>query len=376
MFYSEPRILHSKTGTWSVYFSVTSSQGKKRFYRISNGKEFGISGRGNGKEVSLKNKREYFSLLRDKVSARLASGWFPGKDESPQMHARELLAKSVESILRDTSVSLRYKKNISLIRKHLERYFGELLENTPLEVFTVLSLYKFLNSYAYKSSGYFNAQRAHLGAIFSRGVLLGHIADNPVNQIKKMPSRSSSNQAFTQQQVDRLMVLIRGFCPNLYLAVVLMYTTLLRPHIEIRNLRRKYFSEDFSVLVVPGNYTKNKKGRNIPVSPSVSKLLVDVFKLGTVLPDDYIFGRLYNPGYFSTRWRVFKIKYPSEVLENQTLYSFRHSAAIKIFKNSGSVYKVKIAMDHSDISVTLGYLRSLDIYESIIDLSDLPDIEI
>ena len=48
---------------------------------------------------------------------------------------------------------------------------------------------------------------------------------------------------------------------------------------------------------------------------------------------------------------------------DQTLYSFRHSGAIEIFKRTGSITKLKKAMGHSSINVSLTYLRGLEIAE-------------
>jgi len=51
------------------------------------------------------------------------------------------------------------------------------------------------------------------------------------------------------------------------------------------------------------------------------------------------------------------------IKENETLYSFRHSGAIDIFKRTGSVTKLQKAMGHSSINVSLTYLRGLEVPE-------------
>ena len=66
--------------------------------------------------------------------------------------------------------------------------------------------------------------------------------------------------------------------------------------------------------------------------------------------------------YFKTLWSRFKSV--SKLLEqDQTLYSFRHSGAIEIFKRTGSITKLQKAMGHSSINVSLTYLRGLEIAE-------------
>ena len=51
------------------------------------------------------------------------------------------------------------------------------------------------------------------------------------------------------------------------------------------------------------------------------------------------------------------------LLNKTTLYSFRHSGAIEIFKRTGSITKLQKAMGHSSINVSLTYLRELEIPE-------------
>ena len=48
---------------------------------------------------------------------------------------------------------------------------------------------------------------------------------------------------------------------------------------------------------------------------------------------------------------------------NVTIYSFRHTGAIEIFKRTGSITKLQKAMGHSSINVSLTYLRGLEIPE-------------
>ena len=68
----------------------------------------------------------------------------------------------------------------------------------------------------------------------------------------------------------------------------------------------------------------------------------------------------FAPDYFKGLWSRFKKR--SKLLEdNQTLYSFRHTGAIDIYKRTGSIEKLKVAMGHSSIIVSLTYLRGLDV---------------
>ena len=60
------------------------------------------------------------------------------------------------------------------------------------------------------------------------------------------------------------------------------------------------------------------------------------------------------------------------LVTNQTLYSFRHTGAIKVFEKTGSLLKLQQVMGHSSMQVSLGYLRGLEIRQ--LDVEDLPEL--
>ena len=70
----------------------------------------------------------------------------------------------------------------------------------------------------------------------------------------------------------------------------------------------------------------------------------------------------YNRGYFSTLWKRFK-KANNKVDNDITIYSFRHTGAIEIFKRTGSLTKLQKAMGHSSLQVSFTYLRGLELTE-------------
>ena len=89
---------------------------------------------------------------------------------------------------------------------------------------------------------------------------------------------------------------------------------------------------------------------------------------------EYLFSnnaKAFSKDYFSVLWKRYKQQSVFE-LSGITLYSFRHTGAIKVFEKTGSLQKLQQVMGHSDMKVSLTYLRGLEIKE--IDARDLPDI--
>ena len=146
---------------------------------------------------------------------------------------------------------------------------------------------------------------------------------------------------------------------QLYLCSLMTYGCLLRPHREIRELTWGDFSDDLKYIHLSGNRNKSGRNRIVPVPSYVRQLLVkgerhhNIFS-GRPTP--------LNQDYFKALWSRFK-RQSNAIEQGQTLYSFRHSGAIEIFKRTGSITKLQKAMGHSSINVCLTYLRGLELPE-------------
>ena len=168
--------------------------------------------------------------------------------------------------------------------------------------------------------------------------------------------------------IPELLGSIKDFNTNLYLCCLLTYGCLLRPHQEVRLLRWRDFSDNLSHINLTGSKVKSGRNRIVPV-PSYIKVL-----LPNGSPNNNIFSgspKPYNKGYFSLIWRRFKRRHPT-IEPSVTIYSFRHSGAIEVFKRTGSITKLQKAMGHSSINVSLTYLRGLEIPE--LNEEDMPMI--
>ena len=152
---------------------------------------------------------------------------------------------------------------------------------------------------------------------------------------------------------------IKGFNFNLFLCCSLTYGCLLRPHREVRLLKWGDFSEDLKYVSVDGARVKSKRNRIVPIPEFIRLQLNPTNKENNIFSNNPI---EFNEDYFKTLWSRFKRQ--SKLLKpKQTLYSFRHSGAIEIFKRTGSITKLQKAMGHSSINVSLTYLRGLEIPE-------------
>ena len=187
--------------------------------------------------------------------------------------------------------------------------------------------------------------------------LLAEFKPHLVQSIKLKKPTSTLHKPF--DNINEILEDIKAYNKQLYLCCLMTYGCLLRPHREIRELTWSDFSDDLKYIHLSGNRNKSGRNRIVPVPSYVRQLLVK----GE--PHHNIFSgrqQALNQDYFKTLWSRFKRQ--SKILEQgQTLYSFRHSGAIEIFKRTGSITKLQKAMGHSSINVSLTYLRGLEIAE-------------
>ncbi|MNL18762.1 hypothetical protein D3C87_1399200 [compost metagenome] len=69
----------------------------------------------------------------------------------------------------------------------------------------------------------------------------------------------------------------------------------------------------------------------------------------------------FNEDYFKTQWSRAKVEMLKSGLirKGQTLYSFRHTAAINVYRKTKDLHILQQLLQHSNMIVTLNYLRGL-----------------
>lgn len=194
--------------------------------------------------------------------------------------------------------------------------------------------------------------------------LISDFKPNLLNNVKLKKPTSSLHKPF--DNINEILEEIKGYNNQLYICCLMTYGCLLRPHREIRELTWGDFSEDLGFINLSGNRNKSGRNRIVPVPTYIKEIL----EKGE--PNHNIFSskpQPLNEDYFKTLWSRFKAQ--SKTLQKeQTLYSFRHSGAIEIFKRTGSLSKLQKAMGHSSVNVSLTYLRGLEVAD--LNEDDMP----
>ena len=317
-------------------------------HRLYNGKRIGSNIDPNS--FPIKDRLTYSHLLAAEVYKYLLEGnkLIPrkgclGLDKSSN---REQIYRSYK-LKMEQSTSSSYKQMLT----HCHSIINNSFEGDKISSKKLLN---YLNLYTNHTS--YNTVRRHINVILNKAVELG-LESNPLRLVRSKRTKAKLHKPFTN--LREVLEEVKSYNFNLYLCCLMTYGCLLRPHREIRELTWGDFSDDLSQINLSGERNKSGKNRIVPVPYYVQEELLkknrglNIFT-GTPQP--------YSEDYFKGLWTKFKKQ--SKTLEpDQTLYSFRHSGAIEIFKRTGSLHKLQRAMGHSSLNVSLTYLRGLEIAE-------------
>ena len=320
----------------SVKYPKIKSDNKQRFYVVfyNNGKRYRLF---NGSKINsnlypnsypVGKRYEVAQLLAAEVFKFITSGL------SLQEPLKVINKSDVEYF--KLALDAKLKGDYSDKYKSMLRfvYDGFLFHLTD-EKITSNDVKSYLNHYALGVS--YNTIKRHLSVLINEARNIG-MNSNPMEGIKAKKTKAKLHKPYND--IRLILDEIKLFNDNLYLCCLMTYGCLLRPHREIRELKWSDFSDDLDYIHLSGNRNKSGKNRIVPVPTYVRDILVKGQPHHNIFTDTT---RPLNEDYFKTLWGRFKRV--SKLLEqDQTLYSFRHSGAIEIFKRTGSITKLQKAM--------------------------------
>jgi len=375
--YSEPEIIcssHKQRGYVKVYINGE----RHRFY---NGKALGVNCNPNHAK-SLKDKQKALATLAYELKKKLEAGWLPDQEKITPFSAKQatLAGEAFLEVLQDlalSDLSELYKRDIRWVGEAFHQYLKDSgLDLAPVNTIDSGHIETFLKQYRHSSTYYMNKRRT-LGGIFARLVKQKLVFANPVYETSTLSEKATLHKAYTQPQLTKVLSHLKKDHPKLHLCALLMYGCFLRPHQEIRLLYRRHINEDFTRIVLGGDENKGGRIRTVLVPNYVREEMYQQ-KIDELRESDNLFSECiqhYNGDYFKRAWTRAKrpLLEAGTIDEKHTLYSFRHTAAINLYMKTKDLYKVQQAMAHSSMTVTLTYMRSLGIMNSLTE-NDMPEL--
>jgi integrase len=374
--YTDPEIIHIRNTKHRSYVKVTVSGIRYRFY---NGKTFGVACFPN-KSDSQAEKLRLLNQLHYELKKKLETGWRPSQPTQEHTYKNTTISQGIATVMTDIyreDISDRYRADLTRVSKEFLKYLRKRNGSQifPREITPVL-IERFLESFK-SSAGYYMTKRSTLAGLFTRMVRKGIMDVNPVWKTSRKKLSPILNKIYTKEQLRMVLAHLQVVHPNLYLCALLMYGCFLRPHREIRFLKRKHLNQDCTVITLGGDENKSKRIRVVNLPEYVRRELLNR-SVHQLAPEDYVItksSQVYNADYFKTAWTRMKKTAEGSGLfqDDQSLYSFRHTAAIDVYQRTRDAYKVQQLMGHSSLVVTLTYLRSLGMVNQN-DPSDLPEL--
>ena len=316
-------------------------------YRLFNGKRIGSETNPNSYHID--SRFDIGNVLAAEVYNYLINGGLLRSFRSESVISGALSDRDYLKIALDTKLkgpfSEKYKKMLLYIYDSITACMNS-------DELTQENIREFIDKYNDGVS--YNTIRRHLNVLINEAISQG-MSHNPMEKIKSRKSNAKLHKPF--KDITLVLDEVKSFNKNLYLCCLLTYGCLLRPHREIRELTWGDFSEDLSSIHLSGARNKSGKNRIVPVPSYVRENLIKGDDCNNIFSGK---PKALNQDYFKTLWSRFKTQ--SETLKtDQTLYSFRHSGAIDIFKRTGSLSKLQQAMGHSSLNVSITYLRGLEV---------------
>ena len=349
--YSKLRLSEYASGRLFISFYLSNKR-----YRFFNGSILGYSLKPNLYKGDKRNKKALDLLALFKK--HLDSGWSP---ETIASYSTTL--DSLKSFQPSSELSTDYKAELVRTRDKLIAFISKQpWKDIQLDKLNKIQINSYLERNTENNSG-FNHEKARVSSILSY-ILSDRDLPNPCLYIKPKKVKPALHKPF--KDVCAVLEDTKSFNENLFLCCLLTYGCLLRPHQEIRNLKWGDFSEDMQHISLSGRRNKSGRNRIVPLNPYILQYLHRGMDTINIFTNEE---KPFNKDYFKTLWSRYKAQ--SNVLEElQTLYSFRHSGAIEIYKRTGSLTTLQSAMGHASLAVTLVYLRGLDIPS--LRLEDMP----
>ena len=313
-----PKVVLNKEGNVYLDLIVDSKR-----VRVFNGSKFQVDL--NPNSFPEDQRLAQANILAAQIYSKLLAGYNPlhnaVKNRIQSLSDMEVLAKAADKKVKQ-GVSKHYDIQLRYTLSSLSKYTsGEVSDKVVMKV-----LEHFSNPTSY------NTMRRSLQVLFNEAREMGWEKE-PLKGIGGRRAKAKLNKPYTN--IPTLLKEIKAYNGNLYLCCLLTYGCLLRPHREDRELKWSDFTEDLSFIRLSGDRNKSGRNRIVPVPYYVKEVLkktedhLNIFS-GKEEP--------FAPDYFKGLWGRFKRR--SKLLEdNQTLYSFRHTGAIDVYKRTGSIEK-------------------------------------
>lgn len=361
--FSTPRICDcggDLSKQWYIYFRAKDeSTGDTKQFRY----KLGIN--------RFKKKRERQEAAKAALATVISmledEGWNPFEQKC-ETERRNLLV-SLEDMLNIKSCSLR-KRSVEIYRNAL-KFFGIWCKDMGYDTFEpsgftkihALEYVDYLKMKRNFSGKTCNNTVSYLKTLFFMLVERELIATNPFCAVKKSKEEKGKNVAFTSREAELVMAYMRAHDIRLYYATQFVRYAFIR-RTELMYLKVGCVDLRNHTITIPSHVSKTGTQDSITIPRSLESIIMEM-GLDKANPDFYIFGkdmetcakRISRVAYFSDRHRdvISALNLRKELI----FYGWKHTGCVELYNIVRDPYVVCRQCRHSDIKMTMRYLRSL-----------------
>ncbi|WP_104384807.1 tyrosine-type recombinase/integrase [Sphingobacterium sp. HMA12] len=321
--------------------------------------------------ITIKERTEQLRLLEYEFRKAIEFGKYPVNQSKLRIKTtentplKELLDIAINN-KRKANLSPKYVYHLEKLTEKLKQFLSPEELNGNINNLQRSRIQEYMNQFNSSASNYMISRR-HIKAIFAEIDKDFEFNTSIINRTDKRKATPKLHQIYSDNQIKEVLSFLKTNHKDLYLCCLMSYGCLLRPHNEIRLLKRYHFKNNVTEIHLSGDENKGKKIRTVPIPHYVRELIIE--RLEGLSYDDNLFTRkpeIHNPYYFSTAWtRMFKLMEKEGIIEkNQTIYSFRHTASVNVYKKTKDLHILQQLLGHSDMIVTLKYLRGLGVHNA------------
>ena len=363
--YTVPKLCNRKNDLkkdWFVYFYYTNPQnGVKKIFRY----KLGINYLKTKKEREAEAKAIEHSLLE-----KLEKGWNPFTNEIKTSSERLTIVEALE-------MTLELKKNTltessKRTYTNIFNFFKAYLVKRGLDN---LYIYNFTLSIARSYFDYLLTERKHvgftynthlrvIGSLFSSLEERGVISVNPCRKIKTIAVEKGKNTTYSSIEEEKFIKYARAPKYSGFLLATRFVKYCFFRRSELRGLQVKHINWENKTIVIPSENAKSRIQDSVTIPKTLEKFISDSGVLN-YSPETYLFSKKYSPGRikinndgrFTYGQRIINkhLKIKSEC----SFYSWKHTGVVELYKLTKDPYTVMRQCRHSDIRVTMTYLRAL-----------------
>jgi len=335
----------------------------KKRYKFYNGNKLNLPIFPNHAKT-VKERSKLLNKLQQEYHKALLHNWNPLEVEEEQKI--QLVKESFQNILAEklnSPYSKFYKRDLKKVCEQFLEFIPKYLLDQDINGIPLEVIEKFLNQFKTSGRSYMNKRRS-LSIFFSELVRKNYLQRNPINKTLKQKTKAKLHEVYSEVQLKEVLDFLKKNHYNLYLCALITYGCLLRPHQEVRQLKLKHINTDFTEIHLSGSENKSGKIRIVYIPnylseelknhlDNVKDLETNIFSLTTE--------ECFNEDYFKTQWSRAKTQMLKTGLiqQNQTLYSFRHTAVVNLYRKTKDLHIIQQLLQHSNMIVTLNYLRGL-----------------